>query len=396
MTLRPLFPYLALGAALAAVPFACRLDPEPPGLAEARIRDANMQFFAARAGRDPTGALDLARLAALHADRARATGNPADLLAAESTATRSLENRRDNPPALRALAASLLGQHRFEEALACAERLVAIDPDDVAARALDAEIRLELGRYHEARLAFAALVPRRELLTVAPRLAKWFELTGDPGRARALLTEARARADRTYGIGAASLSWFDLQLGALALRYGRLDEARRALLRGLALTPSDPRLLEVLARVEAARGRWSAVERLAGDALGAGGTDPGLLLLLADAAGARGETRRDESLATRAEATALATPGPVHRDVALALIERGRAIPELLVRAESELELRRDVYGWDLYAWALRAAGRHGEARLAMGRALELGSTDPLLLRHAAALGVSAATGRGL
>jgi predicted Zn-dependent protease len=307
-----------------------------------------------------------------------------------------LENRRDNPPALRALAASLLGQHRFTEALDCAARLVALDPDDIGARALDAEIRLELGRYTEARAAFAALIPHAELLTVAPRLARWFELTGHPGRAWALLRESRATAGRTYGVTAGSLAWFDLQLGALALRHGRLGEAERVLARGLRLTPDDSRMLEVLARVEALRGRWSKVERLVHAALGAGGTDPGLLLLLADAARARGQEAREDSLVSRAAASALARPGPVHRDVALALLDRGRAVPELLSRAESELELRGDVYGWDVYAWALRAAGQAHQARRAMQRALELGTVDPLLLRHAAAMDLPVGTGGGL
>ncbi|MGH7585791.1 MAG: tetratricopeptide repeat protein [Gemmatimonadales bacterium] len=393
---RLLLSLLALGTALAAVLLSRPKAPEAPGIAEARIRDANLEFYAARADRDPRGSLDLARLSALFNDRARATGNLVDLLEAERTARRSLGNRRDNPPALRALAASLLGQHRFEEARVCAERLIALDPDDIAARALKAEILMELGHYAEARLAFESLVPHSELLPVAPRLAKWSELTGDPGSARALLRRARATASRTYGVTAGSLAWFDLQLGALALRHGRLDEAGRNLARGLLLTPDDPRLLEVSAQVEAARGRWSVVERLVHDALGAGGTDPGLLLLLADVAHARRQFRLEDSLTARAEAAALAVPGPVHRDVALGLLDRRRAIAEILSRAEAELDLRQDVYGWEVYAWALRAAGREEPARLAMQRALELGTTDPRLLAHAAALGVRVGSGHGL
>ena len=393
---RLLLTLVALGTAVAAAPLARHESREAPGVAEARIRDANLQFYAARAARDPRGALDLARLAALYNDRGRATGRLADLLEAEHTARRSLENRPDNPPGLRALVASLLGQHRFKEARAGAERLVALDPEDIAARALDAEIRMELGQYPEARAAFESLVPHSELLSVAPRLARWLELNGDPGSARALLRRARATASRTYGVTAGSLAWFDLQLGALALRHGRLDEAGRNLERGLRLTPGDPRLLEVLARVEATRGRWPAVERLVHEALGAGGTDPGLLLLLADVAAAGRRFHLEDSLVARAEAAALALPGPVHRDVALGLLDRGRAVSELLSRAQAELELRHDVYGWDVYAWALRAAGRDAPARLAMARALELGTTDSRLQGHAMALGVRAGPGHGL
>jgi hypothetical protein len=58
-------------------------------------------------------------------------------------------------------------------------------------------------------------------------------------------------------------------------------------------------------------------------------------------------------------------------------------VPEVLRRAEDELRTRRDVYGWDVYAWALHASGRTREAAAAMDSALAVGTRDPLLLRHA-------------
>lgn len=366
-----------------------RTPAEAPGIVEARIRDANLEFFTARAARDPRGALDLARVAGIRNDRGRVSGNVREFEEAEAVARRSLANRPENPAALRALAGSLLGRHRFGEALAIADHLVVRDPEDLSARALAASIRMELGRYDEARAAFEALAPHARVLAVAPGLAKWAELTGDLDRSHALLVASRALADSTYAIGAGTRAWFALQIGSLALRHGRLREARRALEDGLALAPEDPRLLETLARLEARQRRWGRVERLARLALGSGGTDPGLVLLLAAAAEGRGDRAGSEILLDRAERAALAVPGPVHRDVALELLDRGRAVPELLRRAEAELAVRQDIYGWDTWAWALRAAGRMEEARGAMRRALVLGTPDPLLARHAARLGLA-------
>ena len=51
--------------------------------------------------------------------------------------------------------------------------------------------------------------------------------------------------------------------------------------------------------------------------------------------------------------------------------------------AETELAVRKDVYGWDADAWALLAAGRAGDADAAMQKALALGTNDALLLYHA-------------
>ena len=51
--------------------------------------------------------------------------------------------------------------------------------------------------------------------------------------------------------------------------------------------------------------------------------------------------------------------------------------------AEAELELRRDIYGYDALAWALLADGRAAEAREQMAEALALGTRDATLLYHA-------------
>ena len=54
--------------------------------------------------------------------------------------------------------------------------------------------------------------------------------------------------------------------------------------------------------------------------------------------------------------------------------------------AREELRGRRDVYGFDVMAWALFRQGHLGEARAAMDSALRLGTRDPLLARHRAAI----------
>jgi tetratricopeptide (TPR) repeat protein len=48
-----------------------------------------------------------------------------------------------------------------------------------------------------------------------------------------------------------------------------------------------------------------------------------------------------------------------------------------------ELESRRDIYGYDLLAWALHRSGRDREAEAPMTRALSLGTRDAMLLFHA-------------
>jgi len=51
-----------------------------------------------------------------------------------------------------------------------------------------------------------------------------------------------------------------------------------------------------------------------------------------------------------------------------------------------ELHTRRDIYGYDLLAWALHAKGRDAEAKAAMTHALAQGTRDAQLFYHAAVI----------
>ena len=352
---------------------------------EAR-RDADVVFFRRRVARDPIGALDRARLAALYLQRARETADYDDYRRAEHLARRSLALRvghNENTYAL--LANALLAQHRFTEAHAAALALNQRAPGVASHQALLAEVALELGRYDEARALFDSLWPERGDLAVAPRLARWAELTGRPDVARRLLATALAEAEARRDLPPEQVAWFHLRVGDLALRTGRLDEAKFAFDRGLAMCPGDYRLLAALARLEAARSRWRrAIEY--GDSAVALVPDPATFGLLSDAYARLGDARAATEYAHAMEIAVLGQPGQWHRAWSLYLLDHDRRVPEVLARVQDEIRTRRDVYGFDLLAWALHKAHRDHEAQRAMGRALELGTLDPQLRGHAAAI----------
>jgi tetratricopeptide (TPR) repeat protein len=128
--------------------------------------------------------------------------------------------------------------------------------------------------------------------------------------------------------------------------------------------------------------------------------DPATLGLLGDAYAARGDSAKAEECYRVLEVSLGGQTGPFHRAWSLALLDHDRRVPELLRKAEDEIAIRRDVYGWDLLAWALHKAGRDSEAAAAMQRALALGTRDATLFYHAAmiehALGHRAAGRRRL
>ena len=351
---------------------------------DARRRDADIAFFLRRVAADPIGAADRARLAALYLQRGRETGDFEDYRRAEALARRSLELRvAHNARTYVVLASALLAQHRFTEALAAARDLNARDPGVARSQALLAEVELELGRYGEARALFDSLWPARRDLAVAPRLARWAEIRGDTALARRLLDGALATARGRRDLPAEQLAWFYLRVGDYALRCGRLDQAAYALRAGLDVFPSDYRLLAGLARLAAARGHWREAVRWGEEAI-AVVPDPATFGVISDAYAALGDSAQAAEYARAMELAVLGQPGQWHRAWSLFLLDHGRRVPEVLAHVREELETRRDVYGYDLLAWALHKAGRDGEARAAMAAALAQGTKDPLLLRHAA------------
>jgi Flp pilus assembly protein TadD len=68
------------------------------------------------------------------------------------------------------------------------------------------------------------------------------------------------------------------------------------------------------------------------------------------------------------------------------LASRGRALDEALRVLEAEHRARPGLAVEDAYAWALHRAGREGEARAAIDRALAHGTPDPRFLFHAGAI----------
>jgi tetratricopeptide (TPR) repeat protein len=375
---------LATGAA-ALARTARRVDSFPPP-SVSRIRDQDVLFYQSRVARDPSGAIDLVKLGALQLDRFRATGDEADLAAAEAAARRSLRNRAErNGAAWQLLAAALLGQHRFSEARTAAEQLVSLDPDAAAAQAILGEVELELGEYARADRVFGRLTPQRYSPAVAPRYARWLELRGHAGEARSLLEWSRDRAAQRDPVASEQLAWFELRLGDMALRFGAFAEARRHLEAGLSADPGNWRLLATRARLALATADYATAIAL-GDSSLARHLDPGTLALVGDAWQAQGDPRQAAEYYRAMEAATAAPSGGFHRVWYLALLDHDRRVPEVLAAVARDLESRRDVYGYDLLAWALYKSHRSAEAKRAMTRALAWGTEDPVIHAHARAI----------
>jgi tetratricopeptide (TPR) repeat protein len=357
-----------------------------PHLTESEVLDLDIEFYKQRADRDPTGATDLARLAGLYLQRSRETGDPSDALRAESAARHSLRHRESrNDAASQVLSASLLAQHRFDDALAIARSLRERNPDVPSLRAAVGEIQMELGQYDSARVTFDGLSKSVRDLSVAPRLARWAEIEGRTGEARWLMRSALKTALATPHLPREQVAWFWLRNGDLDLRSGKYAQADSEFRAGLAAHPGDYRLLAARAKLAAARREWRDVIAAGEEAI-ATSLDPATLGVLSDACAAIGDTAKSNEYARALDVAVLKQPGAYHRAWSLFLLDHHRHVTTVYRKVLVELRTRRDIYGYDLLAWALHAQGRNAEAEVAMARALAQGTRDAQLFHHAAVI----------
>ncbi len=383
---------LAAGAVLAGIGFwrwetatASAAPPAaapPAAMAETGVRAREIAFFEARVKEDPFGGSDRARLAWLYLQRARETGEFEDFRRAEAAARASIQARgAHNGGGRLTLASSLLAQHRFAEARAAAEELVAYEPEKPSYRALLAEIQMELGDYAAAAVTFGSLEGESASLAVAPRLARWEEVRGNPDRARSIMIAASDQALARGDLPREQVAWFLLRLADLEMRTGRLRQAEQALRRGLAVEPADRRLFAAFARLEAVRGNWKTAlawgERAGDDA------DLATMSLMGDAHAALGDRAAAESWWRRLEEAHAESPEPYARQWTQFRLDHGRRLDETRAVLENEVRGRPDALGWDMVAWARLRTGDVQGAREAMRSALRAGTRDPVFLYHA-------------
>lgn len=355
----------------------------PSAQAQAAETQKAIAFYTARVEADPRAVADRANLAGLYLQRSRETGDYGDVLRAEEMARASLAIRaRANPKGFRQLAASLLAQHRFGEALVIARELVRIWPEDPAHRALLGELQMEVGDYAAAGTTFGTIRQHAQNLAVAPRLARWAELHGRTEEARLIFTGALRQAQYRGDFTAEQMAWYYLRVGDVELRAGRLGAAEDAFRSGLIIAPGDYRLLSAMARLQLARGRYREAAEL-GEEATAVVLDPATLGVVSEAYALLGDRERADEYAAAMKVAVQGQGAGFHREWSLFLLDHGGDVAGVTERALAELAERRDVYGHDLAAWALYRSGRIAEARRHANQALRLGTLDPLLFFHA-------------
>ena len=382
--------WLAAGSTAAILGLVALLPSGPGDSLVAAVPSADIQrgqeiaFYQRRLREDPHSALDMVQLAALLMEEGRMSGDERAFSQAETLARKSLgERTKRNGRSVALLTSALLAQHRFAEADSIAHDLVQAEPDQPAFRALRAETAMELGNYEHAIGQLGAIRERREDLGIAPRFARWAELTGRPGEARRILLKARDDARLRDDLTGEQRAWFSLRLADMELRHGNLRSAASAISAGLQESPEDWRLILARARLESARGHWEKVV-VSAEAVLTNVSAPEALALLATAHSQLGHGNDASAFDVALEQVALSKPGVVHRNWAMALLDSRRDDATLISMLAADTLVRHDVHTLDLLGWALYRSGRGREALPIMRRAMALGATEASLRYHAA------------
>lgn len=313
--------------------------------------------------------------------QARTTGNPGLAVEAERAVKTALDGDVANYDANRVLATIDLSQHRFREAIALAEKNRQARPSDPINYGVLGDGHLELGEYEQAFDAFDRMMAVRPGAAAYARVAYARELQGNLTGA---VDAMRLAAEATAADDPESLAWHRSQVGDLYLRLGRLHEAETEYVAASHAFPGHPFAVIGYAKLLVARGDVPGALTLLRD-LQQRAPTPDLAARIGDLyqrLGHRDEAERQYALAEAG--WRLDAPEP--KNLARFLADHDRSIVDAVSIAEKAAADRDDIFTDDALAWAYYKAGRRGDARTAIARALRTGTRDAEILAHAAAI----------
>jgi tetratricopeptide (TPR) repeat protein len=372
---------VAMFLTLAAVLGALGADPVE---AQSATPDRAILLQQRRLQRNPYDAGSYHRLADAYIQKARETGDMSYFDLAERALRKAMDIAPTNASALGHLAFVFSSRHDFEQAVVQATRALEIDPADGDARGVLGDALLELGRYDEADAAYTRMVHIKGDLASLSRRSGLKTLRGDPAGSMADLRLA-IDAGLASGQPRESIAWAAWQLGEEHFAVGDLRAAEDSYQEALGICPGYYRALAGLARVRAAQTRYPDAVDLYRKAMGVIPL-PAYAAALGDIyakLGRSADAKQQYALVEYIARLSALNRTLYNRELVYFYADHGIKPVEALGLARREIEVRKDIYGYDALAWALYSSGNAEEALAPMTEALRLGTRDARLFFHA-------------
>ncbi len=335
------------------------------------------------------------KLGAAYIQKGRETGDVTYYDLAEKALSKSLDMVSDEMAAAGPkmhMAVVCMAEHRFEDALNWAQSALAVGSGDLSAWAIVGDALADTGEYDKAGVAYSNLRdplnpedPRSPLSYERESRASYLRFVlGDPQGAIQLMRSAINKAFPAHMPGE-NTAWSQFQLGEEYFQVGDLSNAEKAFQDALQAYPGYYRARAGLAKVRVAQGRYAEAIDLYQKAIA--------VIPFPEYAAALGDVYKKTN--RPAEAKKLYSlvefigylnainKTLYNRELALFYADHDTKLKEALDLAEKELEVRRDIYTWDVVAWARHKNGKFQESADAMTKALRLGTKDAMLFFHA-------------
>ena len=364
-----------------AAAVAPSLPASMPGTSRAELT-LTVGTMTARLATDPANGAAAVSLANALIRLQRVNNDGRAVITAEQHLRALLARQRDHYDARRMLAAVLLSQHRFRDAIAEANKTMAIDPRDGWNYGVAGDGYMELGDYPRAFDAFDRMGQLQPGPPAYARIAYALEVKGDLTGA---LEYMRRAADGTSPNDAESQAWHYTQVGDLLLQLDRTAEARTQYERAEATFPGHPMAILGRARVTALDGDLKAARLMLQSQLAKTAT-PDLASAIAELSLALGDTTAAAQYFQMAEQIERAAWGNGSRQpqvLARILSEQPGRATEAVSLAEEAARTRADVTTMDTLAWAYFKNGQLAEAKNASAQALRTGTRNARIRCHA-------------
>ncbi len=313
-------------------------------------------------------------LGASYIQKGRETADATYFELAKEALDKSLDLVSNGPAAASAkthMAEVAMSEHQFEEALSWAQEALALGSGDPSPWAIVGDALTDMGEYERAEDAYArlrdSLHPEDESNGLAyernSRMAYLRFLKGDAPGAIQLMRAAIA-VSMTLHLPAENIAWSQYQLGEICFKSGDLIGAEQAYEAGLAIDPNSYRNLAGLGEVRTAQKSYPEAIALYQKAI-AVVPYPAFAAALYDLDVQLGRTEDAHKQLELLEF--IGTLNPLnerlfYRELALFYADHNLKLKESVDLAKKELEVRHDIYTWDILAWVLFKNGRVPEA----------------------------------